>query len=253
LSILGTLFPGVHELPYKQVLNCAQDDLACFEAWPVFKVSHTTSDEELEAHLIEVMLEKMQSDFRERAPAERQATAEAYDEELAKRGVDTTTREAVIQSIIDPETSTGMNTRNASAAAQWLFYEGVCGSLRHELFESENPLLALRDVAGKVLTQGLRWTKDSVPPKRMKTIPACLLLAAIHARHRVESKPVKNVARITATSAASSEGRKRDEKRNRVLLSLGQDKYHLSRAEAEALAEGLRDVLSATHKDESEG
>lgn len=58
---------------------------------------------------------------------------------------------------------------------------------------------------------------------------------------------------ITVTSAVATETRERDQLRNRILLTIGQAKYHLTRAEAEALAEGLRDVLTATHKDEAEG
>ena len=56
---------------------------------------------------------------------------------------------------------------------------------------------------------------------------------------------------IKVTSAVATETRPRDELRNRVLLTIGAAKYHLSRVEAEKLSADLTAVLSATHKDAS--
>lgn len=57
---------------------------------------------------------------------------------------------------------------------------------------------------------------------------------------------------ITVTSAITTETRERDQLRNRILISIGQTEYHLTRAEAEKLAGDLSAVLLASHKVESD-
>ena len=58
---------------------------------------------------------------------------------------------------------------------------------------------------------------------------------------------------IEVTSAIPTEKRERDQLRNRVLLTIGTAKYHLTRVEAEKLSGDLSAVLATTHKDEPEG
>ena len=173
----ANIFRDPHALPYKEILVDVAAKLGeTFTASP-FTLADDATEDDLEAHLIDVSVEAMQAGIEARDDDERLERALTYEEVLQRGRIDEATQEAVLQSIIDAEAAADLGA--TSPLAQWLFYQGGLGDL----------ILSVSEVTHAHIPDVFKGESAIFGTEYNKTIPACALLAGIAVRYRAERTP----------------------------------------------------------------